>query len=262
MAKTCGPPRAARMHWPVWMSRRLSATCCSRGRSTIFPRRTRWSMPSAWIDPPAPRCVPFMSMASPMYCGVCRLQKGLSMSAVAAFTDRPTALGWMKLHQRSQWRRPGKSCAPRRSCSMRRSRMPSILRFAGIYGPGRLLRQKAVQAGERNPRRRRQVAQLNPCGRRRRAVLAAEAIRPTWQNLQHLRRPPGPAPRLLHNAGPASRRPAPRFESPPPDTAPPHEKANRRLGNQRMRDELQVNPQYEDYEAGIRASCGNRLPSN
>jgi nucleoside-diphosphate-sugar epimerase len=130
-----------------------------------------------------------------------------------------------------------------------------ILRFAGIYGPGRLLRQKAIQAGE---------------------AIVADAKR--WLNLIHVedgasavlaaaeRGSPGrtynvadghPVQRHTFYSALAKQcgAPEPRFTPPTSGTdAPPHEKGNRRIRIQRMREELRVALRYADYESGIRAS--------
>jgi nucleoside-diphosphate-sugar epimerase len=137
------------------------------------------------------------------------------------------------------------------------AKMPDavILRFAGIYGPGRLLRQKAIQAGE---------------------VIVADANR--WLNLIHvedgaravLAAEEQGRPGRIYNVAdgnPVQRHafysllarqlaaPEPRFTPPAPETAaPPHEKSNRRISAQRMREELRVTLRYPDYESGIRTS--------
>jgi hypothetical protein len=49
--------------------------------------------------------------------------------------------------------------------------------------------------------------------------------------------------------------PEPRFVSPPPDQpAPPHERAHRRINNRRMKEELQAELRYPNYEQGLRSS--------
>ncbi len=140
-----------------------------------------------------------------------------------------------------------------------RAKMPDaiILRFGGIYGPARLLRQKTLLAGEPIVGDGSKWLNLIHVDDGARVVLAAE---------QHAR--PGrvynvcddhPIQRhvfytyLARKLGAA----APQFIVPPPNQpTPPHEKANRRLRNQRLREELQMNLQYERYESGIAASLG------
>ncbi len=131
-----------------------------------------------------------------------------------------------------------------------------VLRFAGIYGPGRLLRQKALAAGEpllADPDRWLNLIHVDDGAR---AALAAE---------QHAR--PGriynvcddhPVQRhdVLRRPGEGTGRAAPRFVAPPAGMpAPPHEKGNRRLRNQRLREELQFVHAYKSYAEGLRAAC-------
>lgn len=138
-----------------------------------------------------------------------------------------------------------------------RTRLPAavILRFAGIYGPGRLLRQKAIESGE---------------------PLVGDADK--WLNLTHvddgastiLVAEQHATPGRIYNicdGQPVRRRdffaelarrlgaPQPRFVAPPEGTQPPpHEKANRRIGNRRLREELQMSLQWPDYVRGIASS--------
>ena len=132
-----------------------------------------------------------------------------------------------------------------------------VLRFAGIYGPDRLLRQKAILAGEPIVGDGDKWLNLIHVEDGARVVLAAE---------QHAR--PGRTYNVCDNQ-PVKRHvfyavlaqqlaaPPPCFVPPPSDMpSPPHEKANRRLRNQRMREELQVTLRYENYQAGIVASLG------
>jgi nucleoside-diphosphate-sugar epimerase len=127
-----------------------------------------------------------------------------------------------------------------------------ILRFAGIYGPGRLLRRQAVESGEvirADPERWLNLIHVDDGAA---AVLATE---------QHAR--PGavynvcddtPIPRrafyerLAELLGAA----APRFEPPAPGTPlPPHERANRRISNRRLRDELHFAPRHVSFREGL-----------
>jgi nucleoside-diphosphate-sugar epimerase len=140
-----------------------------------------------------------------------------------------------------------------------RSRLPEavILRFAGIYGPGRLLRQKAVEAGEPIAADGNRWLNLIQVDDGARAVLAAEE-----------RAVPGrtysicddqPVPRHVFYSALAKKLgvPEPRFVAPPPGTTT-HERGNRRLRNLRMRQELEVDLLYPDYRAGLDAS----VPAN
>jgi nucleoside-diphosphate-sugar epimerase len=138
-----------------------------------------------------------------------------------------------------------------------RSRLPGavLLRFAGIYGPGRLLRRQAVEKGEvilGDPERWLNLIHVEDGAA---AVLAAEE-----------RARPGEVYNVC-DGRPVRRRefyaelarllgaPPPRFVLPDPSAPlPPHERANRRLLGRRMREEMGVEPRYPSYVEGLRAS--------
>ena len=132
-----------------------------------------------------------------------------------------------------------------------------VLRFAGIYGPGRLLRRQAIERGE---------------------PIIGDADK--WLNLIHVEdgaRVVLSAEQHGQNGGiynacddhPVRRRyfyatlarllgsPEPCFVTPPPDQpTPPHEKGQRRLNNRRMKAELRAALRYPDFDRGLRASLG------
>ncbi len=129
-----------------------------------------------------------------------------------------------------------------------------VLRFAGIYGPGRLIRSQALLAGEpiaADPEKWLNLIHVEDGAA---AVLAAEA-----------RARPGGVYNVSDDR-PVRRRdfyvylaellgaPEPRFVPPPPGAAPRHDRADRRVSNRRMRGELGVVPRYPSYEEGLRAS--------
>jgi nucleoside-diphosphate-sugar epimerase len=138
-----------------------------------------------------------------------------------------------------------------------RAKLPGamILRFAGIYGPGRLLRRQTIEKGEPIMGDADKWLNLIHVEDGARVILAAE---------EHGR--PGcvysicddhPVRRryfyaaLARALGTAE----PRFVPPPAlQPSPPHEKGNRRISNRRMKEELQVLLRYPDYEQGLRAS--------
>jgi nucleoside-diphosphate-sugar epimerase len=135
-----------------------------------------------------------------------------------------------------------------------RDRMPDaiILRFAGIYGPGRLLRQKAIEAGEPIVANENRWLNLIHVDDGARAVLAAEHYGPSGRvyNVSDCR----PVPRRLFYTALAKKlgAPSPRFLPPALGMpTPPHEKANRRIANKRLREELGVDLQYPSFDAGI-----------
>jgi nucleoside-diphosphate-sugar epimerase len=130
-----------------------------------------------------------------------------------------------------------------------------ILRFAGIYGPGRLLRLKTVTAGEPivgDPDKWLNLIHVEDGAT---AILAAES-----------RAKPGGIYNVS-DGSPVRRRdfyrrmaeiigaPPPRFMLPSADAPlPPHEAANRRVSNQRMREELAVELQHPNYDLGLSAA--------
>jgi nucleoside-diphosphate-sugar epimerase len=137
-----------------------------------------------------------------------------------------------------------------------RKRRPSavVLRFAGIYGPGRLLREQAIRAGE---------------------LIVGDAD--LWLNLIHVedgaaaavaaddRGAPG-ATYNVSDGHPVSRRefyerlakhlgaPPPRFAAPAPDATVAYaEHVNRRVSNRKMLGELGVKLRYPNCGAGLSA---------
>ncbi len=129
-----------------------------------------------------------------------------------------------------------------------------ILRFSGIYGPGRLLRRATIERGEPIVGDAGKWLNLIHVDDGARAILAAEA---------------NATPGRIYNIcddQPVRRRdfytelarvlgaPPPHFVPPPLAALPPHETANRRIRNARMKDELHVQLRYAGYVAGLAAS--------
>jgi nucleoside-diphosphate-sugar epimerase len=138
-----------------------------------------------------------------------------------------------------------------------RGKMPAaiILRFAGIYGPGRLLRRQTIEKGEPIIGDADKWLNLIQVDDGARAILAA-----------HEHAEPGHIYNICDDH-PVRRRyfyttlarllnaPEPTFVPPPPDQpAPPHEKANRRINNRRLKRELGLALTYPDYYLGLRNS--------
>jgi nucleoside-diphosphate-sugar epimerase len=138
-----------------------------------------------------------------------------------------------------------------------RFRLPSaiILRFAGIYGPGRLMRGQAIKASEPIIGDAEKWLNLIQVDDGAAALLAADE-----------RAPPG-STYNVSDGTPVRRKvfygklaellavPPPRFLSPPSGaTPPPHERAHRRIVSRRLRDELGVTPQYPTFEKGLLVS--------
>jgi nucleoside-diphosphate-sugar epimerase len=136
------------------------------------------------------------------------------------------------------------------------ARQALILRFAGMYGPGRILRRQAIANGEPIVGDAEKWLNLIHVDDGVEAVLAAEQR--------------GDVSRPIYNVSdgvPVRRRdfyttlarllgaPPPRFMPPEPGSPPPpHERANRRIRNRRLLEELGVQLQYPSYESGLAAS--------
>jgi nucleoside-diphosphate-sugar epimerase len=143
--------------------------------------------------------------------------------------------------------------------SLVRRQLPGavILRLAGIYGPGRLLRRQAVEAGE-----------------------PLEGDPDSWLNLIHvedgaaavLAAEPRARPGEIYNVcddGPVRRldfyrllarvlgAPEPCFVPSPDASSPESERANRRVSNRKMCRELKVMLRYPSYAEGLPASLAN-----
>jgi nucleoside-diphosphate-sugar epimerase len=132
--------------------------------------------------------------------------------------------------------------------------MAIILRFAGIYGPGRLIRRAAVENGEPlagDPEKWLNLIHVEDGAR---AVLAAEELgRPGA--IYHVSdgQPVRRGEFYAHLAELLAAPPL-RFESPSPGQwVSRHERGNRRIGNRKMREELRVDLLYPNYREGMRA---------
>jgi nucleoside-diphosphate-sugar epimerase len=137
-----------------------------------------------------------------------------------------------------------------------RERLPDaiMLRFAGIYGPGRLIKRAAVERGEplaTDPEKTINLIHVEDGARA--VVAAAERARPG-------------ATYNVADGHPVTRRelyvelasllgaPPPRFE---PRVA---DRTDRRIGNRRLRSELGLDFLYPDYRAGLRQAVGPDRP--
>lgn len=138
-----------------------------------------------------------------------------------------------------------------------RTRFPAavVLRFAGMYGPGRLLRRQALLAGEPLVGDADKWLNLIHVEDGAAAVLAAEA-----------RARPAEVYNICDDC-PVRRRdfcallarllgaPEPRFVPPAPDTSmPAHERANRRIVNRRLHENLGMQLRFPGYVEGLRSA--------
>lgn len=135
-----------------------------------------------------------------------------------------------------------------------RERRPGavVLRFAGIYGPGRLIREKDVRAGEALSGDPEQWLNLIHVEDGAAAVAAAlERGRPgTVCNVCDDR----PVRRRDFYARMAQLLGAPPPWFPSPVEGAAADRVNRRIVNRRMREELGVAPRYPSYAEGLPAS--------
>ena len=175
----------------------------------------------------------------------------ISSSSVYGQTDG----GWVDEDARTEPQEESGQIVLAAEAALRRT-LPSaiILRFSGIYGPGRLLRRRAIEKGEPIVGDADKWLNLIHVDDGVRAVLAAEA---------------NAVPGRIYNIcddEPVRRRdfytelarvlgaPPPRFVPPPPLATLPHESANRRIRNARMKEELRVELRYAGYRQGLAAS--------
>jgi nucleoside-diphosphate-sugar epimerase len=135
-----------------------------------------------------------------------------------------------------------------------RVRLPEaiVLRFSGIYGPGRLLRRQTIERGEPIVGDADTWLNLIHVEDGARAVLAAEELGQPGQVVNICDDVPVRRRDFYTELARALGAPPPHFVAVPPDQpTPPHEKANRRIRNLRMKEELRVTLRYPDYRQGL-----------
>ena len=138
-----------------------------------------------------------------------------------------------------------------------RTKLPDamILRFAGIYGPGRLLRRQTIEKGEPIIGDADKWLNLIHVEDGARIVLAAEEHGKPGQTYNVCDDHPVRRRYFYATLARVLGAPEPSFVAPPPDQpTPPHEQANRRINNRRIKAELHAELAYPDYEQGLRAS--------
>jgi nucleoside-diphosphate-sugar epimerase len=138
-----------------------------------------------------------------------------------------------------------------------RARLPDalILRFAGIYGPGRLLRRQTIERGEPIVGAADKWLNLIHVDDGARAILSAEQHGNSGGVYNVCDDHPVRRRYFYETMANVLGAPAPRFAPPPSDQPlPPHEKANRRINNRRLKAELGFELRYPTYDGGLRAS--------
>jgi nucleoside-diphosphate-sugar epimerase len=136
-----------------------------------------------------------------------------------------------------------------------RSTSAIILRFAGLYGPGRVVRRAMLERGEPipgDPERYLNLIQIDDAAHVAVAALASGAPNPIY---------------LVADDRPVTRReyyarvaallgaPEPRYERPDPETIEAsRDETNKRIANGRMKRGLDITLAYPDITTGLRAS--------
>lgn len=130
-----------------------------------------------------------------------------------------------------------------------------ILRFAGIYGPHRLIRIEALRNQEPlsgNPDGWLNLIHVQDGAR---AVLAADINAPDGSTFIISDNVPVPRRQFYSTMARLMQTPAPVFAPWNPDhPLPPHLKSNKRLSNRKARVELHWEPLYPSWEKGLEAS--------
>jgi nucleoside-diphosphate-sugar epimerase len=130
-----------------------------------------------------------------------------------------------------------------------------VLRFSGIYGPGRLLRRSVIQAGEPIVADGDKWLNLIHVADGARAVLAAAECGTPGSTVNVCDDEPTPRREFYLEMARWLGAAEPKFVKPPADAAtPPHERGNRRIRNRRMHDELGVTLAFPTFRAGLEAS--------
>jgi nucleoside-diphosphate-sugar epimerase len=130
-----------------------------------------------------------------------------------------------------------------------------VLRFSGIYGPGRLLRRAAIEKGEPIVGDADKWLNLIHVDDGARMVLAAESHAAPGQTFNICDDQPVRRRDFYTELARVLGAPPPHFT--PPLAAlptPPHEKANRRIRNVRMKEGLRAELGFPGYVQGLAAS--------
>ncbi len=136
-----------------------------------------------------------------------------------------------------------------------------ILRFAGLYGPGRIVRRAMLERGEPipgDPEKFLNLVHIDDAARAAATALDANAPAPIY-----LVADDRPATRREYYSAAASviGAPEPRFEPPRPGSAEAARDAtSKRVGNRRMKSELGIVLRYPDITTGLVAALGTDPP--
>lgn len=144
------------------------------------------------------------------------------------------------------------------------SRLPSaiILRFAGIYGPGRLMRTRAIQTGEPIVGDADKWLNLIHVDDGAAAVLAADLRAPLGSVYNVSDGTPVRRRVFYARVAELLGKPPPQFVLPPPGAPlPPHERGDRRIVSRRLREELEVTLRFPSFETGLVAAVEKTEPS-
>jgi nucleoside-diphosphate-sugar epimerase len=132
-----------------------------------------------------------------------------------------------------------------------------ILRFAGIYGPGRLLRQKAILAGEPIQAEAFRWLNLIHVEDGARAVLAAEEHGRPGSIINVSDGQPMLRCHFYTELARVLNAPLPRFADLDADApSPPHEQSNRRIDHRRLVEELRFTFLFPSYREGLAFAPG------
>lgn len=137
-----------------------------------------------------------------------------------------------------------------------RNAMPEaiVLRFSGIYGPGRLLRRQTIESGEKIVGDAEKWLNLIHVEDGAAAVLNAFSA-PLGSTFNICDDEPVRRRDFYRELARCLNKPEPQFLPPTPDQpTPPHEKGNRRIRNEAMRRILSVELKYPSYRVGLASS--------
>lgn len=133
-----------------------------------------------------------------------------------------------------------------------RSGSPLLLRFAGLYGPGRIIQREPLLRGEPiagDPDRYLNLVHIDDAARAAESALMAEDIAGILNVADD---DPGPRLRYYQIAASLIGAPPPRFRSPEPGSA--RGEAHRRIANRRLKDRLNFRLAYPTIEVGLPAA--------